>query len=71
MLYKNDSQSINGLIDKYVTYCPEWEECFESCPVCEMEDPDCFYVDGRDECIGCSGCIQKVETLKGRVDKNE
>ncbi len=35
----------------------------ERCPVCNTCDPEYFYLDDDRECIGCSECIHRTDTL--------
>lgn len=31
------------------------------CPICSSENPEVFYCDADDECIGCSECVTGVD----------
>lgn len=39
------------------------EDYEEQCPVCGAYDPESFYVNDDDECVGCTVCLYEVNTL--------
>lgn len=34
-----------------------------TCPECGVIEPEYFYINDDDECVGCSECIYKVDVL--------
>lgn len=35
----------------------------EKCPVCGVYEPEYYYLDDNEDCIGCSECVYKSEVL--------
>ncbi len=61
MIYKNsDSRVIAALesarLDDYEEESKVWV-----CPVCGFYEPDSFYINDNEECVGCSACVYSSE----------
>ena len=41
--------------------CDEYSA--EKCPVCGAYEPEYYYLDEDEECIGCSECVYKTDVL--------
>ena len=63
MLYKNsDARAVVAMeIDRLGEY-PE-SECNEMCPICGRYNPDYFFLDMYNDCVGCSDCIKRQDSL--------
>ena len=68
MLYNNDSRDAILAMERARTgnYGEDdyYEEEYEDCPVCGCTAPYEFYIDINNECVGCSECVQRTESLK-------
>lgn len=62
MLYRNDSAEALTALERQRlgNYGYDYEEETKVCPHCGYTDPEEFYMLHGD-CIGCSGCISRVE----------
>lgn len=66
MIYKNDSHDAI-LAMEYARTGGYGEDKYDrigtsfSCPCCGAYEPDVFYMNDDDECIGCSECVYASE----------
>lgn len=65
MIYSNDDpMAILAMeIDRTGNYGDRDEYSTERCPVCDAYDPEYYYLDKDEECIGCSECVYRTEML--------
>ena len=59
----NDYRGIIACEENRLYYDEESEKCKESkcCPKCGCENPEYFYCDSADDCVGCSECVTVFE----------
>lgn len=66
MIYSNnDPAAILAMeIDRLGNYnYDDYSSDGECCPICNAYEPEYYYFDMDDECIGCSDCIRKESYL--------
>ena len=65
MIYSNDDPMALLAMELERTGNYGDEEEYESgyCPVCSTYNPEYFYLNSEDECIGCTECVCKTDTL--------
>ena len=65
MIYANDDPMAIPAMehDRTGNYgdCDEIEE--QECPICHAIDPNYFYLDKNEKCVGCSECVCRTEYL--------
>lgn len=62
MIYTNDDNRAVGAMElarlgDYGGYDTEYGGGELVCPICGMYEPDLFYINDEEECVGCSGCV--------------
>lgn len=59
MIYRNDSRDAVRAMELARTgYYGDYDEGQSfSCPCCGAVEPDVFYVNDDEECVGCSECV--------------
>lgn len=59
MLYKNDEHGAVLAMELARTgYYGDYDDGRSySCPCCGAPEPDAFYVNDEEECVGCSECV--------------
>ncbi len=66
MIYSNDDPMalIAMEIERTGNYgdCDEEENAMK-CPVCGAYEPEYYYLDDDEECIGCSECVYRSDVL--------
>ncbi len=66
MIYRNDSPDAISAMECARTgnYGADYDDGSEEsrCPVCGALEPNHYYLDDDDECIGCSDCIHESDT---------
>lgn len=68
MIYSNDDpMAILAMELERTGEYGEYEDCCRydsaACPVCGAYEPEYYYLDDDEECIGCSECIYKTDVL--------
>lgn len=65
MIYNNnDPMAITAMeMERTGNYGDCYDAVEERCPKCGARDPEFFYLDEDDECIGCTDCIRRTRTL--------
>lgn len=65
MIYSNDDPMSLLAMERERTenYSDCGEAEYEKCPVCGAYEPEHYYLDEDEECVGCSECIYKTEVL--------
>lgn len=64
MIYSNDDPMALLAMERERTEsygCDEADN--EKCPVCGAYEPEHYYLDEDEECVGCSECIYETEVL--------
>lgn len=65
MIYSNDDPM--ALIAMEIERTGNYGDCDENdvckCPVCGAYDPEYYYLDDDEECIGCSECVYRADEL--------
>lgn len=65
MIYSNDDPM--ALIAMEMERTGNYGDCDMSsdvhCPVCGAYEPEYYYLDDDEECIGCSECVYRTEVL--------
>ncbi len=68
MLYHNESRNACSAMEYARTggYGDYYygKKAFE-CPCCGAADPDAFFIDENDECVGCCECVYASQTPWG------
>lgn len=64
MIYSNDDpMAILAMeLDRTGNY-GDYEYNAAKCPVCGVDEPEYYYMDDDEECIGCSECVYKTDVL--------
>lgn len=65
MIYSNDDPMALIAMELARTgdYGDSYEDNGTKCPVCGAYDPEYYYLDDDEECIGCSECVYKTDVL--------
>lgn len=69
MIYSNDDPMALLAMEESRTgnygddYIPMDEDCHLVCPICGAREPEYFYLDDDEECIGCTECVYKTDVL--------
>lgn len=65
MIYSNDDplSLIAMENERTESYGDFDDEVREKCPVCGVYEPEYYYLDDDEECIGCCECVYKTEVL--------
>ncbi len=69
MIYKNGS--IGALLAMESARTGDYGDCYGSagksfsCPCCGAVEPDSFFVNDSDECVGCAECVYVSDTPWG------
>lgn len=65
MIYSNDDplSLIAMENERTESYGDFGDEVCEKCPVCGAYEPEYYYLDEDEECIGCCECVYKTEVL--------
>jgi hypothetical protein len=65
MIYSNDDPMalLAMELERTGDYGGCEEESTEKCPVCGAYEPEYYYLDDDEECIGCSECVYKTDVL--------
>lgn len=65
MLYRNDDADAVRAMELARTgyYGGEDLEEIPTCPCCGTENPEVFYINDNDDCVGCSSCVWASEVL--------
>lgn len=65
MIYSNDDPM--AILAMEIERTGNYGECDNDsavkCPVCGAYDPEYYYLDDDEECIGCSECVYKSDVL--------
>lgn len=66
MIYRNDDPRLPDALDRELT--GEYEDYYNErdikyCPVCGAYEPDYFYMNDGEECVGCYECVHVVYEL--------
>lgn len=65
MIYANDDPM--ALIAMEMDRTGNYGDCDEvgeqKCPICDAYEPEYYYLDKDEECIGCSECIYRTDVL--------
>ena len=67
MIYANDDPMALAAMEIARTgnYGGDYESEYvgSCCPVCGAREPEYYYLDDDEECIGCTECVYKTEVL--------
>ncbi len=65
MIYSNDDPMAFAAMETERTgnYGDFGYEDTVKCPVCGAYEPEYYYLDDDEECIGCSECVYKTDVL--------
>ncbi len=66
MIYSNnDPMALLAMeLDRTGNYGDDFAEAEAAkCPVCGAYEPEYYYLDEDEECIGCSECVYKTDIL--------
>lgn len=66
MVYSNDDPRALYAMERARTgnYGADYDDGVEYvCPVCGALEPEHYYLDDDEECIGCSECVHKTDFL--------
>lgn len=65
MIYSNDDpMAVLAMeIERTGNYGDCDEDSGTKCPVCGAYEPEYYYLDEDEECIGCSECVYKTDVL--------
>lgn len=64
MIYNNnDPMAISAMEMERTGNYGDYDAVEEICPACGARDPEFFYLDEDDECIGCTDCVTRTRTL--------
>ena len=65
MVYSNDDPMALLAMERGRTgnYGDYYEVGEQKCPICSAIDPDYFYLNEDEECIGCSECVYRADVL--------
>lgn len=67
MIYSNDDPMALMAMEMARTgnYGGDYEpECYAArCPICGAYEPEYYYLDDDEECIGCTECVYKTDVL--------
>lgn len=65
MIYSNDDpMSILAMeLERTENYGDGDETDVMKCPVCGTREPEYYYLDDDEECLGCSECVYRTEVL--------
>ncbi|MCD8180874.1 MAG: hypothetical protein LUF26_05275 [Firmicutes bacterium] len=65
MIYSNDDPM--AILAMELERTDNYGDCDESdnpkCPVCGAFEPEYYYMDEDEECVGCSECVYKTDVL--------
>lgn len=66
MIYQNNTREAVLAMEKHRlgNYGENKEYIDEICPVCDSLNPEYFYIKYNKECVGCSECLIRAETLR-------
>lgn len=64
MIYSNDDpMAIYAMERERTGNYGDYNDQYEVCPICGMHNPEYYYVNEDDDCIGCSECVYKTDFL--------
>jgi hypothetical protein len=64
MIYSNDDPM--ALLAMEIDRTGDYGDCDndgEKCPICGFYEPEYYYLDDDEECIGCSECVYRTDVL--------